>query len=291
VRDDVTIGVLWPGAMGSALARVWERGGARVVSTVAGRSARTQALAAGLELLPGLAEVVEVSDIVVSIGPPDRAVDFASAIAEACRAAGRQPLVADLNAISPHTVALVTAELDPVGCELLDGSISGGPPTDESETVLYLSGPGAERLAEASAAGLRTRILGPRAGTASALKMCTASMYKGFTGLLLQALLTADAHGVAELVLADLADSFGHSARDAPGRLALAASKSDRYPGEMREISETQREAGVGGELFAVMAEVFERLAATELADLTPEQAAQVSDLGDVLARAQKSLR
>jgi 3-hydroxyisobutyrate dehydrogenase-like beta-hydroxyacid dehydrogenase len=278
--------------MGSALARVWERGGARVVSTVAGRSLRTQALAAGLELLPGLVEVVELADIVVSVGPPERAVEFAAAIASACRTADRHPLVADLNAISPQTVELVAAELDPAGCELLDGSISGGPPTPDTRTVLYLSGPSAERLASFSAAGLRTRIVGSSPGVASALKMCTASVYKGFTGLLLQALLTADSYGLADLVLADLGDSFGGSAAGASARLALAASKSDRYPAEMREISRTQREAGVGGELFAAMAEVFERLAATDLATLSPEEAARVSDLGEVLARAaHKSLR
>ncbi|MGI8417298.1 MAG: hypothetical protein ACR2P2_14065 [Nakamurella sp.] len=39
-----TIGIVSPGAMGSALGGAWQRGGARVVDTVAGRSERTRAL-------------------------------------------------------------------------------------------------------------------------------------------------------------------------------------------------------------------------------------------------------
>ena len=52
------IGIVSPGAMGSALGRAWAAGGARVVATVDGRSARTRRLAHGLELLPTLADVV-----------------------------------------------------------------------------------------------------------------------------------------------------------------------------------------------------------------------------------------
>ena len=77
--DRPVIGIVSPGAMGSALGRAWAAGGAdrddsrgrpgsaRVVATVSGRSARTVALAEGLELLPDLAAVVAASDVVVSI--------------------------------------------------------------------------------------------------------------------------------------------------------------------------------------------------------------------------------
>ena len=57
-----TIGIVSPGAMGSALGRSWAAGGARVVATLAGRSERTRRLAHGLELLPSLTEVVAASD-------------------------------------------------------------------------------------------------------------------------------------------------------------------------------------------------------------------------------------
>jgi 3-hydroxyisobutyrate dehydrogenase-like beta-hydroxyacid dehydrogenase len=280
----VTIGIYSPGAMGSALGRSWQQGGARVVSTVAGRSERTRTLAAGLELLPGLADVVDVADVVVSIGPPADAVTMAAAIADTCLSRRRNPVVADLNAIAPSTVRRIAAVLDEAGSELLDGSISGGPPSPRTSTRLYLSGPSAGLLADLASPGLHPHVIAAVPGQASAVKMCTAAMYKGFTGLLLQSLRTADAHGVTDVVLADLREEFGRLTDSAPLRIALAAAKADRYPGEMREIAEAQSAAGGQRSLFEAMAEVFESLAHTDLGALSPEAALQMTDLDVVLA-------
>ena len=53
----------------------------------------------------------------------------------------------------------------------------------------------------------------------------------------------------------------------------------------MEQISATQGAAGASPELFAGMAAVYARLSTTSLADLTPEQARDLTDLEDVLGR------
>ena len=53
----------------------------------------------------------------------------------------------------------------------------------------------------------------------------------------------------------------------------------------MEQIAATQAAAGASGELFAGMAAVYRRLAATDLAALPPEQAADLTDLTAVLRR------
>jgi hypothetical protein len=53
----------------------------------------------------------------------------------------------------------------------------------------------------------------------------------------------------------------------------------------MDNIALTQQEAGASGELFEGMAAVYSRLSATPLAALTPEEAAVLTDLRDVLTR------
>jgi len=283
----ICIGIVSPGAMGSALGRAWRRGGARVVATTAGRSPRTGQLAgaAGLELLPDLDAVVATAQIVVSVTPPDRAVDAAGRIATAAQRAGATPLVADLNATSPATVQRIATEvLAPAGLELVDGAISGPPPRDGARTIVYLSGREAGRLAALDGPGIDARVVGDRPGPASAVKMCTASVYKGFTALLVQALLTAQAHHSVDVVLADLADVFDGIDEWAARRLAMAASKSDRWVGEMREIAATQGAAGVRPELFEAMAQVWAMVAATPLARPTPEEATRDRPIADVLA-------
>ena len=278
-----TVGIVSPGAMGSAIGRVLAGGGARVVATTGGRSERTQRLAEGLELLPSLREVVSVSEIVLSVVPPGEAREVADAIAAAAATTGARPLVADLNAVSPTTVADVAARLEQAGLEAVDGSISGPPPRRPGTTVVYLSGAGAARVADLDAPGLELRVVGPSIGAASAIKMSTASFYKGQAGLLTQALRAAHANGVLELVLDDLRRAYPELVDDAARILQSAAAKSSRYVPEMREISETQAAAGLTPDLFTAYADVYAGLSASEAARRIPEEADPAAALADVL--------
>ncbi len=259
-----TVGIVSPGAMGSAVGYALRRGGARVVATTTGRSERTARLAgqADLELLPSLAAVVESAEVVLSIVPPDQAETVAAAI-------GAAALVADLNAVAPETARRISTEVD--------GSISGPPPWKEGTTRLYLAGPRAAEVAALPFHGVEVVVVGEEVGAASAVKMSTASVYKGSVALLTQAVRAAERYGVLEHVLADLGDPPD----DVGSRIARAAAKSGRYVGEMREIAAAQEAAGLTPQLFHAMAEVYAEIARTPLAQSSPEDAA--SDLVDVL--------
>lgn len=279
----VTIGIVSPGAMGSALGRAWAAGGARVVATVEGRSERTQRLAHGLDLLPTLRDVVAAADVVVTICPPTAA---AAVLGDVIAEAGdHRPVLADLNAVSPVTMTDLEQRATNAGFDLVDGSISGGPPAPGGDTTVYLSGTRAAVLADLSADGLLTRVVGDRVGTASAVKMCTASVYKGTTAVWAQALQTAYALGVLDVVLDDLREEHPDEVERAGRRIAVSTSKSARFVGEMEQIAATQRAAGASGELFDGMAAVYRRLASTDLAALSPEEAAAVTELETVLGR------
>ncbi len=280
-----TIGIVSPGAMGSALGRAWAAKGARVVACVAGRSARTHSLAKGLDLLDSLPGVLAMSDFVVSICPPAAAEECLESILAAATATGATPAVADLNAISPMLVAVLADRCAAAGLDFVDGAISGPPPTPGGSTTLYLSGASARRWDALPAEGLRSQVVGPEPGQASGVKMCTASIYKGTTALWAQALQTASALGVTDVVLHDLAGEFPEMTAAAGRSIALAASKSDRFVAEMEQIAATQAAAGASGELFDAMAAVYRRLSTTPLGQLVPEEAGQLSDLGEVLRR------
>ena len=160
----LAIGVVSPGAMGSALGRAWQSAGARVLATVDGRSERTRSLAHGLELVADLDAVVAESDLVVSVVPPGAATVTMTAILDAARRGGVTPSVADLNAVSPATVGELAAMATAAGHEFVDGAVSGGPPAPGDDTMLYLSGSAASVLAALTTDGLRTLVVGPEPG-------------------------------------------------------------------------------------------------------------------------------
>src|SRR5205085_2317153 len=142
-------------------------------------------------------------------------------------------------------------------------------------TRIYLSGPRTARILELPLAGVMLIPVGEEIGTASAVKMCTASVYKGSVALLTQALLTARAHGVEEHVLADLREGASELADDAARSIARAATKASRYVGEMHEIAATQAAAGLTPDLFAAMVTVYAALADSSAARRAPEEAGE----------------
>ena len=270
--------------MGSAIGARLRAGGMRVVAALDGRSERTRRLAAegGVEDVATLEALVHEADVVLSVVPPGSALEVAEAIAVA--AGDARPLVADLNAISPTTVERIDAALAAHGLDAVDGSISGPPPHAPGTTRIYLSGPRAAEVAGLPLQGVELVVVGGEVGLASAVKMCTASVYKGRVALLAQALRTAQAYGVAGHVLDDLVDTGLADRRRTGGTIGKASAKAWRYVPEMEEIAATQGGAGLAPELFLAISRVYAELAERALAE-APEDVPDEIALAEVLER------
>ena len=281
----MTVAVVSPGAMGSALGAALARGGERVVATVAGRSERTARLTerAGLELVPDLRSAIVEADVVLSVVPPAAAALVASDVVRASEHS-TSPLLVDLNAIAPATALGIASTAADGGVDVVDGSISGPPPWRPRTTRIYLSGSRAREIATLPFDGVDLIVVGDRVGAASAVKMSTASVYKGTSALLAQAVLTARANGVLEHVLADLRAGAPELVANLERRLASAAAKSGRYVGEMHEIASAQTAAGLTPSLFEAMADVYTAMARTPLASIAPEDIAGELHMADIVA-------
>ena len=280
----MAVGLIGTGEMGSALGARLRDGGATVLVALDGRSERSRrrATEAGLDDVGSLEALLAASEIVLSVVPPGAAREVALEVAAHPAASGR--LFADLNAIAPAGVAELADTLAAAGVATVDGSISGPPPQRPGTTTVYLSGPRAQEVAALPLEGVERRVVGERVGLASAVKMCTASVYKGRVAVLAQALRTAHALGVLEPVLDDLAETGMVDPARAGTTLGRASAKAWRYVAEMDEIAATQASAGLPPELFAAFGEVYAELAEVAVA-AAPEDVPDGEPLPEVLAR------
>jgi 3-hydroxyisobutyrate dehydrogenase-like beta-hydroxyacid dehydrogenase len=284
VTSGLVVGIVSAGAMGSALGARLREGGARVLVALDERSDRTRALAAeaGLEDVGTLAALLREAAVVLSVVPPEAVPEVAAELAR--QAVDARPVVAELNAVSPATATRIAAVLRRAGLDTVDGSISGPPPTRTGTTRLYLSGSRAADVAALPFLGVERVVVGEAVGAASAVKMCTASVYKGRVALLAQALRTARSHGVVDHVLDDLS-ATGLVDRDRTGAtLGKASAKAWRYVAEMEEIAATQADAGLTPELFRALASVYAELADRAVA-AAPEDVPEGIPLDTVLDR------
>ena len=267
-----TIGLLHPGEMGSAVGAAAQAAGARVVWASEGRSpaTRSRAVAAELEDVGTLASLVEQSDFIFSICPPDAAIEVARSVA-AQRFAG---VYIDANAVSPATARIIADAIEGAGGGFVDGGIIGPPSVKRGVARLYLSGQEAARVAALfDASPLDVIAMDGPVGAASALKMAYAAWTKGSAALLI----AVRALAIAEGIEADLLAEWKRSIPELPARSEAAvtnnARKAWRFVGEMEEIADTFMGAGLPDGFPLAAREVYDRLEKYKDAPVPPSLA------------------
>ena len=252
------VALLNPGNMGATIGAAVN--GARVLWVSNGRSegTRQRALKAGLVEVESLAEAIRESDAVLSVCPPHAAEDVAQSVAEL----GFAGLYVDANAISRATAERVGEVVGKGGATFVDGGIIGPPVTKPGRTRLYLSGAGAEGVAELfSGSMLDARVIAGDPGAASALKMTYAAWTKGSDALILAIRALAAREGVDEALLGEWAQSHPNLGPKSERAASVAAPKGWRYVGEMEEIAASFEAAGLPTGFHEAAADLYRRLA------------------------------
>src|SRR5262245_13248875 len=179
---EVVVGVMHPGAMGSAVGAVLRSRGREVLWASAGRSTETRwrAEQAGLREVANADELAQASGLILSVCPPHAALDVARSVA------GFDSVYVDANAISPATARAVAQVIEGGRGQYVDGGIVGPPPSPSAGIRLYLSGAGADDVASLFAGTpVDARVVSERPDAASALKMAYAAWTKGTAAMLL----------------------------------------------------------------------------------------------------------
>lgn len=186
--DASTVGILYCGDLGAALARLLRTAGVRVVTTCEGRSPRTRerAEAAEVEILPTLDAVASAAEVVVSLVLPSAARDVAGQYASRRSLCPHQSLFVDANSIDLPTLATIETTLAAADIRFVDAAIHGGAKTLEQMGVMYVSGRDARDVSAICGAAIRVHPLGKRVGQATRMKLLLAGLSKSLNALFLE---------------------------------------------------------------------------------------------------------
>ena len=268
-----TVAILSPGDMGHAVGQLLREHELKVVTCLTGRSERTRALAqqAGIADLPDMNQLVQQSDLVMSITVSEVVPQVCRAVAEAIRATGRDILFAECNAIAPSKAREMEPIISGAGGRFVDVSIIGGPPRNGSSPRFYTSGEHAAEFEEMAGFGLDVRNIGPNIGQASGIKMCYAAMTKGTTALHTELLMAAELMGLSSPLREEFQSGQGavyqRMERGIPGMPA----KSRRWVSEMEEIEATFGQLGMTPHILKGVSEMYRLVGDTELGEEHPE--------------------
>ncbi|MCY0930890.1 DUF1932 domain-containing protein [Streptomyces sp. H27-H1] len=256
--DQPTVGILHPGSMGAAVAACAATNAAAVLWCDTGRSTASveRATQFGLTPVATLSELLDRSDIVISLCPPAAAEDLARDVA-GHRFAG---VYVEANAINPERVQRIAGLFEPEAT-VVDGGVVGSPPVRGKTPTLYLSGPvGATERIEALFAGtaVRTSVLGTEVGKASALKLSYAAFQKTSRVLVALAVGMAREHGVDQELI-DIASKRTDSYLSEPQYVAKTAARAWRWGPELEEAADALAAAGLPPEMLRAAASTLTR--------------------------------
>jgi 3-hydroxyisobutyrate dehydrogenase-like beta-hydroxyacid dehydrogenase len=258
-----TVGLLYPGEMGAALAGVLDKSGVRVVTTLRGRGDATVRRAAecGAVVLDSLADVVRESDVVISVVSPAAAEEVVEAY---CRLSSIAPVAAlfiDANSTGPELAERLAARVEGCGVGFVDAAINGLAKNLTTSATLFLSGARAAEVEALFASCVTTRVIGSEPGRASAMKMLLGGVSKGVCALFLELALVAQKHGM-------LSDLLAESGRIYPGIQALIdrmlptyTRHAGRRAEEMNELLATAQASGIEPCLLEAVSRLHEMMA------------------------------
>ena len=263
-----TVAVQSPGDMGHAIGQSLVAQGFVVLTSSRGRSdlTRERLVRAGMKDLPDYESLVREADIVLSVVPPQFALDTAKSFAAAMRETGRKPLYVDCNAIAPATVALVESEITGAGAEFVDGGIVGMPPGKAGRTMLYVSGAKAASVVPLAHAAMDVVPIGPHSGQASAFKMLYAGFRKGSNALYLAMMIAAEHYGLYEVLDQEFKSSQTAMHQTMQKLIPLMPSDSVRWAAEMEEIMATVGGVGLPRDFHQGAFDIFTLLSRTPFA-------------------------
>jgi 3-hydroxyisobutyrate dehydrogenase-like beta-hydroxyacid dehydrogenase len=262
----LTIAIVAPGAMGSAVARRLSEHGARVLTSLAGRSEATAQRAAAAGMIAASDAEIVGADFILSIVPPAEATALAERLAAAVARASSKPVIVDCNAINVATVEKIAAMISPSGARFVDAGIIGLPPKPGTKGPrFYISGEHAGALVGLRDLGLDLRIVDGAIGAASALKMSYAGINKGMTALGAAMALAATRAGAAEALRNELAESQPQVLARYATALPDMIPKAYRWVAEMREIAGFLGPDDPANLIFEGAARLFEHIATEQV--------------------------
>lgn len=279
------IGIMSIGEMGFHWAKLLKSHGVEVLTydKDRGEVSRKRAENAGVTSVRSMNALVQQAELIVSIVVPSAAKKVAGKVAKAAHKTGRKDLLyCDANAISPMTADAIAKILEPAGVGFVDGCIIGSAAKMGKGTIVYLSGPQAERLRGLETFNIPLKLLGASTNQASAFKVVYAGLTKGFQGLFCELLMGARKFGLLDEIRAQYDESF-------PGLLDKVSSSivglqihAGRRAEEMDELKRTFNSQGLDSFMAPAVQKVLRAIAALNLGKAS-ESGARHGELAETL--------
>lgn len=236
-----TVAILYPGDMGSNVAKALTGHGFRVVSHLEGRSETTKknAADAGVEALGSFEEIASQSDLVISLVPPSAVRPVAMEYIAAAYGIANPARFIDMNAKSIGAAIGLSGMFAGAGLPFTNAAIIGRAAHIADEGVIYTSGERSEEFDSMIGEVFRIEHIGKDVAAATAFKMCFTGFNKTITSAVFEIGAAANRFGITDMLFERINEKM-------PGIISDIGPLAGNYPRhltrrrqEMEELAKT----------------------------------------------------
>lgn len=256
------IALLFPGDMGTQIAKELIKNNFKVITAGEGRSSETlqNILSVGIEDLGSLQNVADNADIIISLSSPQGSLRIAKLLIVCLKNTKNRPPFIDLNSNTPAVASAIEKLFSQINIRFVNGAIMGPSKDVPCNATIVVSGKYRNLFIEPFSEIFKIKDAGKKTEAASAYKLLFSMVNKGINALFFETMTAAAHFGILDELNESLQEFLPGTYQDLLKTTPTYPQHIFRRIEEMRGISEMLKSENLPNGIVSAAVETFERV-------------------------------
>lgn len=260
MKEETTIGILYPGDMGVAVAEILLKNNFQIITASEGRSSKTleNIRRAKLKDVLSLQNVVNESDVILSINSPSKSVEIAAEVSRLMKQENLKKVFVDLNSNTPESSVGIYNLFASTNSIFINGAILGASKDIENNAVIIFSGEHRKYIMQLFDGIFNTKDVGEKIESASAYKLLFSLVNKGINAVFFETMIAASHYGIIDELNDSLEKYLPGTYQDLSKTTPTYIDHIERRTHEMEGLVEMQQNNELPSNISSAAAKTFE---------------------------------
>ncbi|ASK28792.1 hypothetical protein CEY12_01125 [Chryseobacterium sp. T16E-39] len=256
------IAILFPGDMGTQIAKALIKNNYKVITAGNGRSARTleNIKSIGIEDVGSLQNIVEQADIILSLTSPEGSLEIAENTISCLENTDNRPVFIDLNSNTPEVALNLEKLFSAKNIKFVNGAVMGASKDIPDHATLIVSGTYRNIFLDVFSTVFKIKDAGEKTEAASAYKLLFSMVNKGMNALFFETMTAAAHFGILDELNDSLQEFLPGTYKDLMKTTPTYPQHIFRRIDEMKGLTQMLKSENLPGIIASGTAETFERV-------------------------------
>ncbi|WP_139259601.1 NAD(P)-dependent oxidoreductase [Chryseobacterium sp. OV279] len=267
LKTQPVIAVLFPGDMGTQIAKVLIRHDFKVITAGEGRSSRTleNIQNSGITDKHYLQDAIEQADVVLALTKPEGSLTMAEHFISCLKTTSNRPLYVDLNSNTPALASSIEKLFSAVDVPFVNGAVMGASRDVPDHAVFLVSGPYRHLFINLFASVFKIKDAGEKIEAASAYKLLFSMVNKGMNALFFETMTAAAHFGILDELNESLQAFLPGTYQDLIKTTPTYPQHISRRIDEMKGLADMLKNENLPHAIASGTAETFERVSESDI--------------------------